>query len=215
MLRVAAIVDDTLAEGPGRRWALWVQGCSIRCPGCCNPEMFDARRGQPAELGALAARVAAARARGVEGVTFLGGEPFEQAAGLAVLARDAKALGMTVMVFSGYTLDVLQARPEAAALLALTDLLVDGPYDRTRPEPAPPNGRRWIGSANQGMHYLTAAYAPDDPQMRGANTIEIRVSKGAISINGWPSADRLIAGRGPGEPLAARGNPPGVTKHRG
>jgi anaerobic ribonucleoside-triphosphate reductase activating protein len=207
MLRIAVIVDDTRAEGPGRRWALWVQGCSIRCAACCNPEMFDERRGEPAAVDALAARIADAQARGVEGVTFLGGEPFEQAAGLAALARHARALGMTVMVFSGYTLDALRARPDAAELLALTDLLVDGPYDRTRPEPAPPVGRRWIGSANQEMHYLTTAYSAEDPQMHDANTIEIRLVHGALSINGWPTADRLV----PRQRLA-RGAPGGVTE---
>jgi anaerobic ribonucleoside-triphosphate reductase activating protein len=196
MLRVAAIAEDTCAEGPGRRWALWVQGCSLRCAGCCNPEMFDERRGDAMEIDALAARIAEAQAHGVEGVTFLGGEPFEQPVDLAALARRAKALAMTVMVFSGYTLDELRARADATELLALTDLLVDGRYDRARPEPTPPAGRRWIGSANQGMHFLTAAYSPDDPQMRGANTIEIRLSKDGLRINGWPSADRLVGKRG-------------------
>jgi len=195
VLRIAAIVDDTRAEGPGRRWALWVQGCSIRCAGCCNPEMFDERRGRSVGIDKLAARIAEARAHGVEGVTFLGGEPFEQAAGLAALAHRAKALAMTVMVFSGYTLDELRARGDAAELLALTDLLVDGRYDRARPEPRPPAGRRWIGSANQVMHFLSAAYSPDDPEMRGDNTIEIRLSKDGLRINGWPSADRLVRGR--------------------
>jgi anaerobic ribonucleoside-triphosphate reductase activating protein len=192
MLRIATIVDDTRAEGPGRRWALWVQGCSIRCAACCNPEMFDPRRGQAIAIDALAVQLAEARARGVEGVTFLGGEPFEQAAALAGLARHARGLGLTVMVFSGYTLDQLRARADAAPLLAQVDLLVDGPYDRTRPEPRPPVGRRWIGSANQRMHYLTAAYAPDDPQMHDANTIEIRLSKQGLLINGWPTADQLL-----------------------
>jgi anaerobic ribonucleoside-triphosphate reductase activating protein len=195
-LRVALVVTDTEAEGPGRRWALWVQGCSIRCAACCNPEMFDERRGEPAECAALAARISAARARGVEGVTFLGGEPFEQAAGLAELARHARSLAMTVMVFSGYTLAELAARPGAGELLALIDLLVDGPYDRTRPEPRPPLGRRWIGSENQVMHFLTSAYAPGDPQLREANTIELRLSRAALQINGWPAADRLVSKRG-------------------
>jgi len=154
--------------------------------------MFDARRGRPASVDELAAGIAEARAHGVEGVTFLGGEPFEQAAVLAELAEHARALAMTVMVFSGYTLDQLRDRASAGALLARTDLLVDGPYDQTRPEPPPPIGRRWIGSANQRMHYLTAAYTADDPQMREANTIEIRLSRDALSINGWPSADRLV-----------------------
>ena len=191
MLRVSTIVADTEAEGPGRRFAVWVQGCSIRCPGCCNPEMFDARRGEPTSIDDLVAKIPA----GVEGITLLGGEPFEQAAGGAELARAAKARGLTVMVFSGYALAELRERADGAELLGLTDLLVDGRYDQTRPEPAPPLGRRWIGSANQTMHYLTGAYTPADPRMHAANTIEIRFNAGGLSINGWPSADRLVRRR--------------------
>jgi anaerobic ribonucleoside-triphosphate reductase activating protein len=193
VLRVATIVDDTEAEGPGRRWALWLQGCPIRCAGCCNPEMFDERGGEPWSIDALVDRLAAARL--VEGITLLGGEPFAQAAGAAALARAAHDRGKTVMVFSGYTLDELRARDDAAGLLAEIDLLVDGPYDRTRPEPAPPVGRRWIGSTNQTMHVLTPAYTATDPRMRMANTIEIRISPRALSINGWPSASKLVRRR--------------------
>lgn len=192
MLRVATIVDDTRAEGPGRRWALWVQGCALRCAGCCNPEMFDPRRGEALEEAALTARISAAQRGGVEGISVLGGEPFEQAAAVAVLAGHARAIGLTVMVFSGYRLDELRARPDAADLLVCIDVLVDGRYDHTRPEPAPPAGRRWIGSTNQERHHLTAAYAADDPQWHAANTIEIRLSRSALRINGWPSADRLL-----------------------
>jgi anaerobic ribonucleoside-triphosphate reductase activating protein len=188
VLRVATIVADTEAEGPGRRFAVWVQGCSLRCAGCCNPEMFDERRGTPMPIDELAAQIPA----GVEGITLLGGEPFEQAAGCAEFARLAKARGLTVMVFSGYTRAELAERSDAAPLFGEIDLLVDGRYDRTKPEPAPPIGRRWIGSANQTMHYLTPAYAADDPRMRTSNTIEIRVSARDIKINGWPSADRLV-----------------------
>jgi anaerobic ribonucleoside-triphosphate reductase activating protein len=194
MLRVAAIVEDTLAEGPGRRWALWVQGCSLRCAGCCNPEMFAARGGTATPIAELAARITDARSRGVEGVSFLGGEPFEQAAQLAELAGHARAIGLTVMVFSGYRLDELRARADAAALLALTDLLVDGRYDRSQPEPPPPIGRRWIGSSNQVMHYLSDAYAAADAKLRGDNLIEIRLSADGkmLQLNGWPSADQLV-----------------------
>lgn len=188
MLRVAIIVDDTEAEGPGRRFAVWVQGCSLRCAGCCNPEMFDARRGTPQPIEELLARVPAT----VEGITLLGGEPFEQAPAAAAFARAVRARGLTVMVFTGYTLAELGAREDAGELLAVTDLLVDGRYDRTRPEPPPPHGRRWLGSTNQVMHHLTSAYAIDDPRLRAANTIEIRLSRGALSINGWPSADRIV-----------------------
>lgn len=203
MLRVATLSEDTEAEGPGRRWALWLQGCPIRCPGCCNPEMFDERAGTAWSIDDLAARLGAAADRGVEGITLLGGEPFAQAAGAAEVARAAQARGLTVMVFSGYTLAELRARPDAAPLLAATDLLVDGPYDRARPEPPPPLGRRWIGSTNQVMHYLTAAYAPDEPRMRAPNTVELHWRDGRLLVNGWPAgADVLAEGlrRGPRRP---------------
>jgi anaerobic ribonucleoside-triphosphate reductase activating protein len=148
--------------------------------------MFDARTGTEMSIDELLARIPST----VEGVTFLGGEPFEQHEVLGELARRVKERGLTVMVFSGYTLDTLRARD--TALLAHVDLLVDGPYDQTRPEPKPPEGRRWIGSANQVMHYLTPAYSDADPRMREANTIEIRISKGGLLINGWPSAQQLV-----------------------
>jgi anaerobic ribonucleoside-triphosphate reductase activating protein len=193
VLRVATISDDTEAEGPGRRWALWLQGCPIRCPGCCNPEMFDERAGTAWALEALEARMAAAAERGVEGITLLGGEPFAQAAGAADIARAAKARKLTVMVFSGYTLDHLRQREDAAALLALADLLVDGPYDRERPEPPPPIGRRWIGSTNQVMHYLTDAYSPDEPRMRAPNTVELHWRDGKLLVNGWPAGADVLA----------------------
>ena len=188
MLRVATIVAETEAEGPGHRFAVWLQGCSIRCPGCCNPEMFDERRGEPMTPAELAARIPAT----VEGITLLGGEPFEQAGEAAEFVRLAKARGLTAMVFSGFTIDEIRARPDSAPLLDQVDLLVDGRYDRDRPEPKPPEGRRWIGSANQQMHYLTTAYSAADPQMRAANTIEIRISAKSLLVNGWPSADRLV-----------------------
>ncbi len=150
--------------------------------------MFDERRGEAMTPAELAAKIPA----GVEGVTILGGEPFEQADEAAEFVRLGKARGLTAMVFSGYTIAELRERATAAPLLDQLDLLVDGRYDRERPEPKPPEGRRWIGSANQVMHYLTRAYTPDDPQMRAANTIEIRISPQGLLVNGWPSADRLV-----------------------
>lgn len=193
VLRVATISEDTEAEGPGRRWSLWVQGCTLRCAGCCNPEMFAAERGTLWQLPEIATALDAARARGVEGISILGGEPFEQAAGCAVVAREARARGLTVMVYSGYTLAELHARPDAAPLLAEIDLLVDGRYDRERPEPPPPVGRRWLGSTNQTMHFLTAAYRPDDPRMHTANTVELHWTNGQLLVNGWPAGADAIA----------------------
>lgn len=187
-LRVGARVPVTRVEGPGARFALWVQGCSIRCPGCCNPHLFDGRRGEAVAVETLLAEVLTALPD-IEGLTFLGGEPFEQAAPLARLGAGAHALGLSVMVFSGYTLEELRAggEPEVEALLRVTDLLVDGRYDAARPE----RRRRWVGSENQRFHYLTGRYSPEIERPRdGAplREVEVRIeADGRVRANGWPA----------------------------
>src|SRR5205085_9942056 len=83
ILNVALIVPRTEAEGPGVRFAVWVQGCPLRCPGCCNPEMLDDKAATPMK----ASDVVAAIPDDVEGISFLGGEPTMQAEALAAVAQ--------------------------------------------------------------------------------------------------------------------------------
>lgn len=183
-LRIAQTVANTEAEGPGKRYALWVQGCSLRCLGCCNPEMFSTSAGREADSAALAQE--ALTAEGVEGVSILGGEPFEQPAPLADFAERVRARGLSVMVYSGYTLAELKAKRDDAVdrFLATTDLLVDGRYEKTRPEPS----RRWVGSSNQVMHFLSERYTPTDERFHRGNTVELRFVDGKLTVNGWPQA---------------------------
>jgi len=185
-LRVAQILPCTEAEGPGRRFAVWLQGCPLRCPGCCNLQMLPFSGGEEVSVGEIAERARRAADReGVEGITLLGGEPFAQAGGSAGLARLVRAWGLSVMVFSGFTIEEIQdgADPAALELLGLTDLLVDGPYLRDRPE----SRRRWIGSANQRVHALTDRYRADDPAWDRPNTLEIRLLGSVVTVNGFPS----------------------------
>ena len=182
-VRLAQVVRSTEAEGPGKRYAVWFQGCPLRCPGCCNPEFLPFDGGESRSIADLTADMTRARDEvGVEGITLLGGEPFAHAAGAAALAEAARGLGLSVMVFSGYTLDQLRHHPDAAELLARTDILVDGPYLRDQPD----TERRWIGSCNQGVHFLTDRYRFDD-QWRKRNTLEIRVRDGEVTVNGFPA----------------------------
>jgi anaerobic ribonucleoside-triphosphate reductase activating protein len=194
-VRVAARVRDTEAEGPGRRWAMWVQGCPLRCPGCCNPELLPERARDGSDRLVAVAELAdeALATRGIEGVSLLGGEPFAQAGPLAELARRVRAGGLGIMVYSGFTLAELRARGDAAtdALLAATDLLVDGRYDREQPD----TERRWIGSRNQVLHFLSDRYRRDDPRFAAANSVELRLHGGVVTINGWPAAVRQWARR--------------------
>ncbi|GMU63262.1 MAG: radical SAM protein [Myxococcaceae bacterium] len=185
VLRVAQMIPDTEAEGPGRRFALWVQGCTLRCPGCCNPEMFAPDRGgEVLEAADVARRVL--ETPGIEGLSVLGGEPFEQPRAVAEVCRTVRAGGRSVMVYSGYTLEELRARRAADvdALLGEIDLLADGRFEQDNPE----QRRRWLGSANQRLHFFTARYREDDPRFFLPNTVELRLAGGKLTINGWPAA---------------------------
>jgi anaerobic ribonucleoside-triphosphate reductase activating protein len=185
-LQIAQTVACTEAEGPGRRFALWFQGCPLRCPGCCNPEMLPFAGGRTIALAELLDHIqASAKVHDIEGITLLGGEPLAHAAGGAALARAVQPRGLSVMVFSGYTLEEAQNLPDPAVaeLLSLTDILVDGPYVREQPE----TRRRWIGSANQRVHFLTERYCADDPRWRSPNTLEIRLRGQELTVNGFPA----------------------------
>lgn len=189
VLAIAHIIPDTQAEGPGNRFAIWVQGCSIRCEGCCNPELFGFGGGQKRSPDELAKQVI--DTPDIEGISLLGGEPFDQPAALLALVEPIARAGLSVMIYSGYTLDQLKGRPEPEipGVLALTDLLVDGPYDQTSPE----TSRRWLGSTNQQMHFLTARYSPLEPRFWSENTIEIRFDGESIQVNGWPIGSEITA----------------------
>jgi anaerobic ribonucleoside-triphosphate reductase activating protein len=185
-MRIAQVVPFTEAEGPGKRFAVWFQGCPLRCPGCCNPEYLPFKGGETRTLREMADWMRQAREEtGIEGITLLGGEPTAHAPAAAALARAARELGLSVMTFSGYTIEQLRESPEPAVgeLLALTDILVDGPYDREQPD----SERRWVGSRNQRIHFLTGRYHFDE-QWRRPNTLEIRVDRTGITVNGFPAA---------------------------
>jgi anaerobic ribonucleoside-triphosphate reductase activating protein len=184
--RIAQIVACTQAEGPGRRFAIWFQGCPLRCAECCNPEMLSFEGGQAVSLNEINELIATAQQGDqIEGITLLGGEPFAHAQAGREIARAAQSLGLSVMIFSGFTLSDLRAEtnPDIDELLSATDLLVDGPYDQTQPD----KNRRWIGSTNQQIHFLTDRYSANDAYWSEPNTLEIRLEDGDLSVNGFPA----------------------------
>jgi anaerobic ribonucleoside-triphosphate reductase activating protein len=148
--------------------------------------MLSFEGGTAIPLGDLVGQIEeAARRDSIEGITLLGGEPLAHAAGAAALAQAVRERGLTVMVFSGYTLEEARCLPDPAVaeLLALTDILVDGPYHREQPE----TRRRWIGSANQRIHFLSDHYRADDPCWLLPNTLEIRLRGSELTVNGFPA----------------------------
>ena len=128
VIRVCGIEPESIVDGPGFRYVLFVQGCPHHCKGCHNPESWAFDAGQDMTVEEVFEQIKADPL--LRGVTFSGGEPFEQTEALLELARLVKGAGLTLMSYSGYTLDELEARHAAATdeLLSLLDILVDGRY---------------------------------------------------------------------------------------
>lgn len=133
---------------------------------------------------------------GVEGVTLLGGEPFDQAPAAAAFAEASRKFGLSVMTFTGHDFGDLPTDEASRRLVAASDLLVTGPYIADQPD----HNRPWVGSTNQQFHFLSDHYAHLELATQH-DRIEVRVSSsGEISINGWASVeqlDSLLAGTTP------------------
>ena len=127
-IRLAGIVSESIVDGPGYRLAVFVQGCPHACPGCHNPKTHDFDGGYLSDTAEIIARLG--KNPLVRGVTLTGGEPMMQAEALCEIAQAAKAKGMNVWCYTGFTLEALwaQNRGDQMHLLELIDVLVDGPY---------------------------------------------------------------------------------------
>ena len=128
MLRIAGTVNDSIVDGPGIRFSLFVQGCPHHCPGCHNPTSHDLAGGKEADASEILAQIG--RNPLLDGVTFTGGEPLCQAEALLPIARALPAMGLNLWIYTGYVLeDILRDPPPGALeLIGLADVLVDGPF---------------------------------------------------------------------------------------
>ncbi len=127
-MRIANWISDSIVDGPGLRLTVFTQGCPHRCPGCHNPETWDPAGGREVPLEELEALLAGNPL--LQGLTLSGGEPFLQAGDCATLARRARRRGLDVWTYTGYRYEDLAeaGRADWEALLAATDVLVDGPF---------------------------------------------------------------------------------------
>lgn len=130
ILRLGGIKYDSIVDGPGIRLAIFVQGCSHRCPGCHNPETHDPSGGRPVELSQLMGILNSCE--NIDGVTISGGEPFEQPEPVASLAEAIAEKNYDLILYSGYYFENLQQKAmkdkNIYRILSLGMLLVDGPF---------------------------------------------------------------------------------------
>ncbi len=128
-LRIAGTVNDSIVDGPGIRFTIFVQGCPHNCEGCHNPQTHDFNGGTVTTTEELLEKIKGNPL--LDGVTFSGGEPFCHAEALSLLGKQIKALGMNVITYTGYTFEQLFENREKdhwGELLEVTDYLIDGPF---------------------------------------------------------------------------------------
>lgn len=141
--------------GPGERIVVWTCGCAKHCPGCANPELWEARPETALPNERLAALLLDLAARtGAHRLTFTGGDPLEQADDLAEVLAAVRPAFDDVLVYTGFTLEQEAAEPKEstdgapppgrslnesasspgarwrlpAGLAPLIDVIIDGPY---------------------------------------------------------------------------------------
>ncbi len=129
-LRIAGVVNESIVDGKGIRYTIFVQGCPHHCEGCHNPQTHDFSGGNEITIQQLLKDIQ--KDPLLSGVTFSGGEPFCQPEALAALGKEIKALGLDITIYSGYTFEELWLMSEKnkaiRELLEIADILIDGKF---------------------------------------------------------------------------------------
>lgn len=187
ILNIGAFLSTSKVNGPGTRSVVWSQGCRKNCPGCYNQAFRKSRIAKLYSVRSLYEMIMANRNE-ISGVTFSGGEPFDQARGLYELSRLLKQKGLHIMSYSGYTLDELKSDsdPFKRKLLDVLDILIDGPYMDDRKMFS-----EWRTSANQNVYYLNEENMRK-PSPHGEELEVIIDERGNLTITGT-FADNILA----------------------
>jgi len=181
--------------GYGRRIGLWFQGCSIGCAGCMSRDTWPRDERSAVDAGAVLAWCIGQAESGADGITFSGGEPFEQPYALLFLAEQLTAWRANaqrrfdLLCFSGMKLAKLQ-RDFGGVLLHL-DAVIPEPFRQRLPM-----GNRWRGSSNQPLVPLSALgrerYS-HDIEMPAQAEIQAGVSENRLMYIGVPRRGDLTS----------------------
>lgn len=180
MIDIYKIIENTSVEGPGLRFCIWTQGCKKHCKGCWAKATWKFGTGKKYDIEELFSLIK--NQKNIEGVTFLGGEPFEQAEELSKLATKIKNEKLTIVCFTGYTYEELKSKNDRFTdeFLSNIDLLIDGGFEEENFDLSRP----WVGSSNQRYIFLSDTYSQAQIN-EYKNKIEVRIKKsGRLEING-------------------------------
>lgn len=126
-IRIAAIEEESIVNGPGIRLVVFTQGCNHNCIGCHNPSTHSFQGGNLISIDRIIEMIKENPL--LDGITLSGGEPFEQAKACSILAKKVRELGLNVITYTGYTFEEILPKEDFRELLLETDILIDGRFD--------------------------------------------------------------------------------------
>ncbi len=159
LIKLASILPTSEANGPGSHFTFWVQGCTLKCPGCFNPHTHDLKEGYFRTVSSLVREIATYWNEGtIRGVTLTGGEPLQQMEAILHLLTEIKKIGnVGTILLTGYTSKELKAMPDFDKLIRATDVFITGRY-LTRL-----NLQEEIrGSSNKELLFYSSFYTSDE-----------------------------------------------------
>ena len=180
---VHSIVQNSTVYGPGVRWVLWVQGCTLGCKGCWNVETWQAGIGKKYTLSELIESIN--QSGDIEGITILGGEPLQQKLPVLRLIEHVKNLGLTVMLYTGYVpkeFDEIMWQCYNLSDIAITGRYVESMRDL---------GLIWRGSTNQRLESPTGRYDVSFFEEEQEVEIQIDHATGELTVTGYPDVNIL------------------------
>ncbi|MDR0985798.1 MAG: anaerobic ribonucleoside-triphosphate reductase activating protein [Mycoplasmataceae bacterium] len=146
-IRLSGIAPQSLVNGQGLRKVYFSQGCTHHCKGCFNPETWSFKDGQLFDINKLVDTLKDESY--LDGVTFSGGDPLQQAEPFSYLAEKVKQLGMNIWCYTGYTwnqvVELMSKDKYVNKLIRHLDIIVDGIFVESLKD----DKLKYRGSSNQ------------------------------------------------------------------
>jgi anaerobic ribonucleoside-triphosphate reductase activating protein len=182
-LRIGHISEHSSIYGPGVRFVIWTQGCTLACEGCWNKQYWPSKGGTEIQINALIETIASTD--GIQGITLLGGEPLQQSQAVLEIIHAVRQLGLSVFLYTGYGVEEFDETMQAC--FDNSDMVVTGRYIQNKRD----TSLRWRGSTNQIVHHPSGLYS--NLNIEEYNEVEFVINEdGAVSMFGYPDAEMRL-----------------------